>query len=585
MTILTRLTFFLVSLTLVICGCKTDPKSTANELHIRIKKDPERINPLISPNPTSREIYQYIHLSLADYDPNTYELMPILIKSIPTEIAIDSGKYKGGICFDIEIREEAKWDDGSPITAEDYLFTVKAINHPATNTGKYRELTENIKDVIIDPSNKRKFRVIFGQDYLLALETAINIEVYQKSFYDTRKSTDKYALADIIDTLKTQGDTVLAAFVADFNGNDYSRTKIQGAGPYKFVSWQTDQTIVLEKKENYWGANIKIPVLQQGPQKMIFHVVPDEVTAFAQLQNGSVDMMTEVSPDKFASLQKDTKLSDRFSFYNPVLTKYYMININNGDPKLSDKRVRKALNHLLNIDDIVKNLENGQATRLVGPIHPIKKTYNDALKLITYDVDAAKALLAEAGWSDSNKNGIVDKKIDGKVTEMVLDIYISGQELGKRVALMMKENAAKVGITINVVEKDFKAIKAENLKTRQYHLVPSVVSQDMQPWDDLSGRWHSSSDTPSGSNENSYRNPVVDQLIDKVLISKNETERIAIYREIQKLIYDDYPAIFLYAPQERIVINKKWNATSTAKRPGYLANTFTSAGAAVGQSK
>ena len=118
-----------LSFTLVasLFSCKTDRNNEDNTIHIRLKKDPERINPLLFPNPTSREIYQYIHLPLADLDPDDLELSPILIDKIPVEMAIDTGKYKGGVYFDITILPEAKWDNGSPITAEDYLFTLKAI--------------------------------------------------------------------------------------------------------------------------------------------------------------------------------------------------------------------------------------------------------------------------------------------------------------------------------------------------------------------------------------------------------------------------------------------------------------------------
>jgi peptide/nickel transport system substrate-binding protein len=572
---MTQISRFLAFIFLMlIIGCKTDSTSSSNELHVRIKKDPERINPLISPNPVSREIYQYLHLPCADYDPKSLQLTPILIKNIPSEVAIDTGKYKGGVAFDLEFRNDAKWDDGSPITAYDYAFTIKAINLPSTNAAKYREFTENIKDVVVDANNPKKCRVIFAKDYLLALESAITVEVYQKSFYDTADATSKYSLSSIIDTLATQKDSAIASFVAAFNGNEYSRTKIQGSGPYKFVSWQPDQTVVLERKANYWGEKIGNTYTQQGPSKIIYHIIPDDVTAFAQVQNGTIDAMTEMDPDKFESMKTDPATKDKFAFYTPSLMKYYMILLNNSDPKLSDVKVRKAINHLVNVDDIVKNLENGNATRLAGPIHPIKSTYNKSLKPISFDIEAAKTLLAEAGWKDSNANGTVDKMISGKLIEMSLDMYISGQELGKRLGLTTKDNAAKAGVAINLVEKEFKQIKTEHIKTRQYHLVPIVISQDLQPWDDLEGRWHSRSNIPGGTNEGAYQNTEVDKLIDQINVSKDNTKRTELYQQIQQKIYDDCPAVFLYAPQERIIVSKKWSSFATVKRPGYLANTF-----------
>lgn len=559
---------------LLILSCKVDKDNSVDTIHIRLKKDPDRINPLISPNPVSREVYQYLHLPLADYDPVTYQLTPILITEIPVEMAIDTGMYKGGIAFDITIKEEAKWDDGSPITAVDYAFTIKAINLPYTNAGKYRELTSNISDIIIDKTNPKKCRVIFKEDYLVALETAITVEIYQQKYYDSKNALSAYDFTGILDTNLLKKDSAIMSFVADFNGNDYSRTKISGAGPYSFVNWVTDQTVEIKRKPNYWGSKTDIASLNQGPEKMVFHIIPDDVTAYTQLQNGLIDVMNEVPADKYEEMQKDDKMKDKFDFFEPSLTKYYLININNKKPELSDINVRKALNHLVQVDDIITQLENGKGQRLASPIHPIKKTYNKNLKPFPFDIEAARKHLTDSGWKDTDNNGVIDKVIGGSKTQLDLDIHVSGQELGKRLSLMLKDNAKKVGININIIEKEFKQIRAENLKTRNYDLVPAVISQDLQAWDDLTGRWHSSADTPSGSNEISYQNTKVDNLLDQILTSKDESNRMKLYQDIQQVIYDDCPVVFLYAPQERLVISKKWNAASTAKRPGYMANTF-----------
>ena len=141
----------------------------------------------------------------------------------------------------------------------------------------------------------------------------------------------------------------------------------------------------------------------------------------------------------------------------------------------------------------------------------------------------------------------------------------------------MQESSKKVGINFRITEKDFKLIRAENLKTRKFQLVPAVISQDIIAWDDLN-KWHSDNDTPDGSNEMSYRNNVTDDMIDRILVTKDVNERIGLYKKIQEQVYNDQPAIFLYAPEEKIVISKKWNSSATAKRPGYVANTFTLSG-------
>jgi peptide/nickel transport system substrate-binding protein len=573
------ITFFTL-LVVLLFSCKGDPVNQESALHIRLKKDPERINPLIFPNPTSREVYQYIHLPLADYNPESLVLEPILIQQIPSEVAIDTGKYKGGIAFDLEFSDQAAWDNGSPITAKDYIFTLKAINLPMTNAGKYRDLTQNITDIILDPADPKKCKVIFAKDYMLALETCINIEVYPQYFYDSLNVLKNYKYSEFTENniKKLSADSTLVQFADAFNSNIYSREKISGSGPYKFVSWTADQNLVLQKKENYWGKNLSTPLLKQGPEKIIFQIIPDETAAVAQLKAGTIDIMTEVSNDNYTALEKDEVFGKQFSFYHPSLMKQYYIILNNQDAILKDQKIRKALAHLLDVQSILDNLEGGKGRRTLSPIHPLKKTFNKNLVPVPFDVEKAKSLISEAGWADSNADGVVDKKVNGQVQNLELEILISGQELGKKLSLLLQENGAKAGVKIIITGKDFKLIRAENVKPRKYQMVASVLSQDLQMWDDMS-KWHSENDTPDGSNDMSYRSAATDALIDQILQTKDDVKRVELYQKIQEQIYNDQPAIFMYAPEERIVISKKWNASATVKRPGYLANTFEFVGA------
>ncbi|NNF33370.1 MAG: hypothetical protein HKN68_04640, partial [Saprospiraceae bacterium] len=83
------------------------------------------------------------------------------------------------------------------------------------------------------------------------------------------------------------------------------------------------------------------------------------------------------------------------------------------------------------------------------------------------------------------------------------------------------------------------------------------------------------SDNPSSSNHISYRDEEADKLIIAIRDAVNSDERYELYRKLQEVVFEDYPVIFLYAPKEKIVISNRWNGSATAKRPGYLANTFT----------
>lgn len=568
-------TLIVILFSISFLGCKTDKTDTSHDIHIRLKKDPERLNPLVFPSPTSREVYQYIHTPLADFDPISLELSPLLIKEIPQEMAIDTGKYAGGIYFDIEIKPEARWDDGSEITAHDYVFTLKSINLPLTEATKYREFAQNISDIVIDPKNSKKFKVLFAKDYMLALESCLLIEIYPRYFYDSQNLLGNYSYSDILNFERAQieQDTTLIQFAETFNSNEFSRDKISGSGPYKLVSWVSDQTVVLERKENYWAKNEKSSYFAQGPQKMIFHVIPDEITAVAQLKAGQLDVINEISTDVFENLKKDTFFNGVFEFYNPALMRQYFVLLNMRDPVISEVNVRQALAHLIDVDDIINNLEYGLGIRTVGPIHPVKKTHHPHLKPIPFDVQKAQDLLTNAGWKDTDGDGILDKEIEGQQQNLIIELLISGQELGKKLAILWQQSAAQAGIQIEIVERDFKQIRMDNIMPRKYQMVLSARVQEIQMWDELMF-FHSSNDTPDGSNSGSYRSPVVDSLLDKIIFTKDLTERKQIYHILQEEVYKDLPNIFLYSPKERIIVSKNWSSFATSKRPGYMANAF-----------
>lgn len=104
---------------------------------------------------------------------------------------------------------------------------------------------------------------------------------------------------------KLKADSALVGFADQFNSNDLSRNKMSGAGPYRFVSWTADQNIVLEKKMTT-GLKIKTPSLQQGPSRIVFHIIPDELTAVTQLKAGSIDIINEISAESYTELSNDT---------------------------------------------------------------------------------------------------------------------------------------------------------------------------------------------------------------------------------------------------------------------------------------
>jgi peptide/nickel transport system substrate-binding protein len=545
-------------------------------LDIAMLKEPTMLNPLLNPGATERIVFHNVFAPMADFHPETYELSPILIKAIPEGEPILDGPYKGGTKYTVEIKDEAKWDNGSPITAKDIVFTLKAIKHPNTNAAGYRSYMRHVSDVKVDPKNPKKAIFYFKDYYILAKELAVTVEIYPQYHYDPENGMDEISIPEL-DSEKAkdliEANPKLVAFAKKFNNVKFARESISGAGPYRLKEWVSSQVIVLEKKENYWAADSDIPSLMAKPDELKFHFIADETATISQMKEGNIDVFTNMSGNTFFDLKNNKTYGSEFQYFTPELMKFYYIAINNSKPELSDPDVRRALAKLVDVPKLIKILEGGLGNPTVGMINEKKAYYNKDLTPIALDIEGAKEILAKEGWKDTNSDGIIDKRFNGQKIEMDLDIHITGSELSKNIGLLLQENAKKVNININIITKKYKDTKRENLKKRDYDLIPSILGQDLS-LDDPYTKWHSDNDDPAKHNDVSYRSDKADELIDKIRSTQDETQRTQYYKDLQKVMYDDQPVIFLYNPQEKIIVSKNWKASSTMKRPGYFAGTF-----------
>jgi len=245
-------------------SCKGDPSKIQvdNVLDIAMLKEPSRLNPITYYGSVERNVFHHLFLPMADFDPNTYELSPILIKAIPQAVTVVEGPYKGGTSYTIEIKDEATWDDGSPVTAKDVLFTIKAIKHPNVNAAGHKSYLKRVTDFVVDADNPKRGTFYFDEYYILAKEVAVTLEVYPQYHYDPGYAPDLVTIPELDgeNAEKIVSDNAkLGAFAEEFNGVKFARESISGAGPYRFKKWISNQVIEIEKKWSRAGANSTIP--------------------------------------------------------------------------------------------------------------------------------------------------------------------------------------------------------------------------------------------------------------------------------------------------------------------------------------
>ena len=583
-----RFSFFLFfSFLFLLNSCKTDPKSqdektTKNKTFTvitHLNAEPDMLNPILSTSAYTRPITNQIFSNLVHYDTKTLELAPMLAIAIPKSKVITAGENKGKLIRNYEIHATAVWGNGSPVTGHDVDFSLKAVMNPKVPAAQYRSFANEIKGIIIDESNPKKFAIIstgyFLGDYIFA-----DIPVFPAHVFDPQGLMKNFTVEQLSNTETAdklgESDARLQEFATRFISEKYNRDKkyVQGSGPYELVEWQAGQQLILKKKENWWGDALadKYPLLEANPKSIIFRPIIDATTAVTELKSGAVDVMSMIAPQQYDALKESTQGKEILNFFEPEVLQIYYVGINTNNPKLADKRVRRALAHLVNKDEVIKTIMNGYARKIVSFIHPSHSYYNRDLAPLDLNIDKAIALLKEAGWEDTNGNGIVDKMINGKRTELRLEYLASKGGRGARIGELMVENAKRAGVDIQIVKKELNLVR-QKMASRDYDLTTGAWAQDPSLYDPYQS-WHTDNDVPSGGNRFGFGNEVSDKVIEKIRSQVSKEERLKLYKELQQMVYDEQPCIFLLAPRARMAVNKKFDYTPSTRKPNIFENEF-----------
>ena len=567
---------FIIFLFMYLVACTGNPP-LHNEVVVQEFSDPETMNPVNFTDANSGYIVSHVFQKLIDVDyKNPSEFVPVLAVSLPLVEKIQDKQMR----LTFELRKEAMWDNGSPVTAKDVEFTLKTIKCPLVNNPNAKTYFDFISDFVFYNDNPKKFTVISKEIYFLAEATFTDIPVLPEYLYDPKGLMKKFTvkmIAERSDSLKSDGQ--MKEFSDDFNSEKRMRDPnfIAGSGAYKFAEWKTNEQVVLAKKENWWGAALQNEncFFNAFPDKLIYRTIKDETTALVALKAGNLDVMHAIKSKDFIELPKSEKFINNFNAYTPMEYSYSYIGLNTTKPLLADKFTRQALAYLTDVDNIIKTIKYGYAERVIGPIHPSKKkAYNSSIQPYIFDPVKTKELLAKAGWKNTNGDETLDKMMDGKRTEFVIDfITNTGSDEKKSIALMFQEQAKKVGITVNVLTLDW-PVFLEKCRNHQFDIMIGKLVSGPGP-DELKQNFYSNSASGDGTNYSNFSNREADALMDSIQTEINEDRRNEMYMRLQEIFHEEVPAIFLYSSAERIAISKKFdNAYPSVLRPGFWEQGF-----------
>jgi peptide/nickel transport system substrate-binding protein len=564
MFIKSKFTWIIPAIVLLMAGCRGNKGSNKvykDQVVIHGLSDAKGLNPHTTSDAYGQEyIVPNIFQSLLSYDHATMKIVPVLAKSRPEIV------YNGDIAeLNFELRPEAKWDNGTPVTVDDVLFSFKTIWCPRANTDNVKPGVDYVKDIRTYPDNNRKFTVICSKYIGMEDGVGYDIKILPEYIFDPQKALRKYSLSELIaGNKKADNDPEVKKFADFFNSEKSNRdtTIVIGSGAYRLVSFQTGQRVILEKKNNWWGDQLakENEFFTAYPKRLIFETINDFNTALTALVDEKLDFIYVTPVKDYVELDNSPKFKENFVKSEPQMLSYQAIGINVKDKILSDVRVRQALCYLTNVDQIVDKILYGKGVRTVGSVLPMKKdAYNSDIKLYPYDVAKAKALLAEAGWADTDGDGVLDKVIDGQKTKFDITYsYNAGNPLRETVGLLIQQTYKQAGITLNIKPLDW-SLYLDELKKHNIQLFYQGWIKQPRP-DDEKQIFHTSS-ANGGSNYMNFGNAKTDALLDSIRTQMDEGKRNQLYKEWQQITHDEVPYIFMYVQNFRNCVHKRFENT------------------------
>jgi peptide/nickel transport system substrate-binding protein len=518
--------------------------------------DPDFLNPIISRGADASEIEGHVFEALMDMEPDSLKLIPYIAAEHPV-ISVDKKEYT------YKLRHDVTFSDGRPLTGADVLFTMKIIKNRFVDCAPLAGYYSSIQNVVLTDS----FTVTFKceQPYFKNDEMIGGLSVFPKHYYDPAGLTDSFTLADLADTNKCKKIAAIQRFGEEFNKSERNRAPV-GSGPYVFEKWESNQQIVLKRNESWWKkSDVRSP---NYVDKIVFRVANDMDAALVALKNGNFDVLF-LKPNQYVNQTATPKFNAMFRKNTNVTPGYTYIGWNQARPFFQDKKVRWALSHLTDVDKIIKVVNLGFAVRTTGPVFYKRPEYDATLAPVPYDPAKAQALLDEAGWKDTDGDGVREKTINGKPVEFEFTFLInSGNDLRKQTGLILCEELKKYGIKAGMQELEW-SVFLQNIQTHQYDA--TILGWAMSTLkDDPYQIWHSSQIADKGSNSIGYRSAQVDKIIEEIRSNFDEARYTALMSQFQKIIYDDQPYTFLYSGQALPAIHKRFRQVKLYPyRPGY----------------
>jgi peptide/nickel transport system substrate-binding protein len=476
-------------------------------------QEPDTLHPYVSQTVTAADVYYGIMDGLMTYDSNQ-QLIPRLAESF--EISED------GLSYTFQLREGVQFHNGDTFSGEDVVAVWNIIMNP--DFGAFNQNGwDKIENITVDGNQ-------------LTMTTG---EVFAPfmSYCGVERMSPRSAIEAGIDSFK----------------QEFGRAPI-GTGPYQFVEWAADQQIVVEKFADYWGEPANI-------DRIIYRIVPDDNTMLVQLRTGEIQVVASASALTATRVEEALEIPG-LAVLEHATQSWAHIDLKQWD-HLRMTKVRQALDFATPTQDIVDRLLEGRALVSVADQAPGTWAYNPDIEPRPYDVEQAKALLAEAGLTPGT-DGVLEGPVptddpnvgDGEVKPLDIELwFVSGNVENERVCQIVAQSWNSIGVKTTVLNQDISTIWGPEGYQFTERMTGCLYSWFNGNDPTCKFYWHSEDipDSPTGSGGNLpayFHEYSFQEEIDELTVAADATpvqeERKEVLWQIQELLHEEVPVIFIY---------------------------------------
>jgi len=508
-----------VCITLVLPAC-SDVEAGFNEVCINLGDEPPTLDPQLVYDVVPMRVINAVFEGLCRKDK---EGLPVPGAAERWEISEDK------LTYTFYIRKDAKWSNGTPVTAKDFkdawmraldpepqyhepafmanlFFCIKGAEAYAYGEGK-------AEDVAVDVVDDRTLRVTLVQPTPYFLDLVCN-SVYMpvnKEFYDKQISGD-------ISNYGTEAEAIL------------------GNGPFTVQEWNHDENIVLVKNDTYWNADVI------NLEKIDFKMIRDNTAAINSFKSGEIDMI-EITDRMLAAELENSNC--RVEAYNSGIVEY--VTLNNEDPVLCNVNIRKALSYALDRKTLVEKILNDGSKEAYGFVSPIVAGYNGKFRqqagdlFKDNDIDTARKLL-EKGLDELG------------ISEMPKIVFlVNDTELSKRDAQVLKDMWKKsLDVDVELQVMSFDAM-AEKMMSKDYQMALLTWSADYN--DPLA--YLDVFSSKSFYNVAFYSNNQFEELLDRAIREIDDKSRMELLIKAEQIAMDDMAVCPLYFIANSYAVNNR----------------------------